>query len=58
VTALTAYPRRGIDEVPLLMYEANGRAHSYTGAQTLIRPEDLIDSPEASDPPYAPFFLR
>lgn len=58
VTALTAYPRRGIDEVPLLMYEANGRAHSYTGAQTLIRPEDLMDSPEASDPPYAPFFLR
>lgn len=59
VTNLTAHPRPPAAEVPVLMYEADGRAHSFTGAPTLIRPDDLIDPPEeAVSPPYAPFFLR
>lgn len=57
VTTLVAHPTREHTDLPMLMYEANGQAYTFTGSAHLIQPDDLVDAPDsAASPPRAPFF--
>lgn len=58
VTTLVGHASRDHTDLPVLMYEANGQAYTFTGIASLVQPDQLADPPDSADsPPRAPFFL-